>query len=279
MAKTKTKAKNINPYPTCRHLWADGRLCGSPSLRGELFCYYHQRDRARARALRAHAARAAQSPDNSFAAVLASLHLPTPDDPIAIQVCISGVLQAMMTGAIVASLGGRILYGLNLAMINYHQVSAFRRDHNLEREIPPEMHPIAASDPEPIPDVLPETENEADGCPTLSEAKGGFAVQSPDEVRKAYENLETDELYIPDADEIMRETECAADEDLERLMDAIRSKPESSKEFDRSWLRCGHRGTRIQYRRNIIREAIYELEALQKAQAEATKKAGASVTL
>jgi len=31
--------------PTCHHLFPDHHRCGSPSLRGEAFCYYHHPDR------------------------------------------------------------------------------------------------------------------------------------------------------------------------------------------------------------------------------------------
>ena len=32
---------------TCDHLKEDGILCGSPALRGEKLCYFHQRDHKR----------------------------------------------------------------------------------------------------------------------------------------------------------------------------------------------------------------------------------------
>ena len=31
--------------PTCHHLFPDDHRCGSPSLRGEAFCYFHHPDR------------------------------------------------------------------------------------------------------------------------------------------------------------------------------------------------------------------------------------------
>ena len=50
--------------PTCGHRKPDGVLCGSPALRGQKFCYFHQRqqssrqrvvqDRRRADTLRLH---------------------------------------------------------------------------------------------------------------------------------------------------------------------------------------------------------------------------------
>ena len=40
------------PYPTCAHIREDGSLCGSPALRGNRLCYYHQRDLYRLRNLR-----------------------------------------------------------------------------------------------------------------------------------------------------------------------------------------------------------------------------------
>jgi hypothetical protein len=35
----------IIPAPTCHHLFPDDHRCGSPSLRGEAFCYFHHPDR------------------------------------------------------------------------------------------------------------------------------------------------------------------------------------------------------------------------------------------
>ena len=35
------------PYRSCDHLKEDGVLCGSPALRGQRLCYYHQRDQKR----------------------------------------------------------------------------------------------------------------------------------------------------------------------------------------------------------------------------------------
>ena len=34
-------------YRTCDHLKEDGVLCGSPALRGQKLCYFHQRDHKR----------------------------------------------------------------------------------------------------------------------------------------------------------------------------------------------------------------------------------------
>lgn len=43
---TKTPAKTpTKPIPTCTHLFPDDHRCGSPSLRGETFCYFHHPDR------------------------------------------------------------------------------------------------------------------------------------------------------------------------------------------------------------------------------------------
>ncbi len=33
------------PAPTCHHVFPDNHRCGSPSLRGEAFCYFHHPDR------------------------------------------------------------------------------------------------------------------------------------------------------------------------------------------------------------------------------------------
>jgi len=33
------------PAPTCHHTFPDDHRCGSPSLRGEAFCYFHHPNR------------------------------------------------------------------------------------------------------------------------------------------------------------------------------------------------------------------------------------------
>jgi len=37
--------KRITPFPLCRHIKTDGRLCQSPARGRSAFCYHHQRQR------------------------------------------------------------------------------------------------------------------------------------------------------------------------------------------------------------------------------------------
>jgi hypothetical protein len=67
-------------YMTCRHIKTNGLPCESPALKGGQFCYYH----SRLRTVRADV----QS---------ATLQLPPPEDPAAIQLSIARINEAILT--------------------------------------------------------------------------------------------------------------------------------------------------------------------------------------
>ncbi len=90
----------------CRHIHADGRRCGSASLRGEEFCYFHHTSRKPVTNPRARRTRQA------------SFDLPLPEDRAAIQLSIGEVLRRIASNQIDPRRAGLLLYGLQIASIN-----------------------------------------------------------------------------------------------------------------------------------------------------------------
>ena len=98
------------PDPTrrfrCRHIFADGHRCGSPSLRGQHLCYYHDAVHS--------------SPSASSARSADAIHfaLPPIDDRSGIQLAIHQVLARIATNEIDPKRAGLLLYGLQIASSN-----------------------------------------------------------------------------------------------------------------------------------------------------------------
>jgi hypothetical protein len=249
MAKATPAPKSIasepKGVPTCHHVLADGRICQSPALRKQLFCYYHsrQRDRARNIAVSARRRKSQSLPDLDIA-VITSLNLPTPDDPIAIQVCIAGILQSMMTGALSGALGGRLLYGLHLAKCNYREVDSYNERHRNPAFAADHADSVtvAATDPEPI--------------PALDEA-----AKDDSELDRYAALLEIDEIPLPDTSEESRD-DCRYDDEYRALLGLIDIEQRVKQNLLEE-LECKARSFRHVGRRQIIREARYQLEKIR----------------
>ena len=116
----------------CRHIFTSGHRCGSPSLRGENFCYYHHATRRPApRHMGTH-------PDDTV------FVLPPLEDRAAIQLALSEVLARIAYNQLDLKRGRTLLLGLRAASAN------------LGREPRPTPPPSRArhGDPAPAP---PET--------------------------------------------------------------------------------------------------------------------------
>ena len=87
-------------YMACRHIKPNGLRCKSPAMRGHSFCYFHAKLHTRA---------------SYDAAKFGPITLPVLEDPAAIQIALSRILDAMISGRIEGPLAGRILYGLQIA--------------------------------------------------------------------------------------------------------------------------------------------------------------------
>jgi hypothetical protein len=93
----------------CRHIFTDGRRCGSPCLRHEDFCYHHHTTRK-------PIANLTQRRETHNRA--AAFDLPEPEDRSAIQLSIGEVLRRVASNNIDPRRAGLLLYGLQIASLN-----------------------------------------------------------------------------------------------------------------------------------------------------------------
>jgi hypothetical protein len=92
---------------TCDHLKEDGIPCGSPALRGQKLCYFHQRDHKRSQ----YAAAAIRRAD------VLGPKLPPMRSLADIQVALYEVMNAIADDRIPTRRAGIILFGLQQAAI------------------------------------------------------------------------------------------------------------------------------------------------------------------
>ena len=109
----------------CRHIFTDGRRCGSPCLRGEAFCYYHHTTRRPIENPRQRRARQSH------------FDLPLPEDRSAIQSAIGQVLQRIAANEIDPKRAGLLLYGLQIASLNLPRETAPTHKSSREAEAAP----------------------------------------------------------------------------------------------------------------------------------------------
>ena len=229
----------------CTHIFADGHVCGSPALRGDMFCYYHSRDRQRTRILRRRVKKLRSA--EADLQTIASLNLPTPDNPVATQVCIAGILQAMMSGVIAGTLGGRLLYGLHMAKCNYREVDQFNKRF-LDVDLPLSMIPIAATDPEPIVDADAKEEDKA---------------QDEADLKKYAKHFKSVDFERPTINDEITEAECAIDSTFDEALYHIDSQSDTMKEYIRRDLNSGSRSRRTEQRKEILKSLVQEIKDLR----------------
>src|SRR5580704_16868250 len=90
----------------CRHIFTDGRRCGSACLRGEELCYYHRTTRKPIADPQQRRGRRS------------TFDLPLPEDRSAIQQSIGEVLRRIASNNIDPRRAGLLLYGLQIASLN-----------------------------------------------------------------------------------------------------------------------------------------------------------------
>lgn len=127
-----TETVEINPPQQnkrflCRHIFTDGRRCGSPALRAQNFCYYHQVHRTPVLANQRR-----RQPASGFDLT----RLDSLDNHAAIQLSLSEVLGRIANNTIDPRRAWLLLYGLQIA------------GHNLKH-----AHPTPEA---PIPDTIIE---------------------------------------------------------------------------------------------------------------------------
>ncbi len=102
----------------CRHIHTEGRRCGSASLRGEEFCYFH------------HTSRKPVANPRDRRSRQSTFDLPLPEDRGAIQLSLGEVLRRIAANAIDPRRAGLLLYGLQIAALNLppHRPANTRRE-------------------------------------------------------------------------------------------------------------------------------------------------------
>ena len=80
----------MQPFELCRHVKANGLRCGSPAIRGENWCFFHERLLTRHRNIRAIPSKTPKL----------NLQLPPLEDRESIQIALSLVTDAILTGVL-----------------------------------------------------------------------------------------------------------------------------------------------------------------------------------
>src|ERR1700730_11670181 len=104
----------------CRHIFTEGRRCGSPCLRHEEFCYYHHTTR-----------RPVENPHQRRSRRTA-FNIPQPEDRSAIQHSIGEVIRRIPSNDTAPRRAGLLLYGLQTASLNLPNPLPTRRSTEVE---------------------------------------------------------------------------------------------------------------------------------------------------
>src|SRR5579859_3049170 len=119
MAAAQQKAQQKSSR-SCTHIKVTGVRCDSPSLRGEQFCYFHQRMH-----------RGVRTPPQARLHPVALI-----EDEASIQVALMEVINALMRNTIDLKRATLILRALHIAVKNAHRVHFNLFKNEMVREIP-----------------------------------------------------------------------------------------------------------------------------------------------
>ncbi|HTC49505.1 MAG TPA: hypothetical protein VK722_19445 [Candidatus Aquilonibacter sp.] len=124
----------------CTHIKPSGHRCGSPALRGEIFCYFHQR-----------MIRGVRTPPNSRLHPIAIL-----EDSKSIQASLMEIINALVRNTIDYRRAQLILRALHMAAKNARRASFDSQTYNMVDEVPeyaapPEVKERKATDEKPAP--------------------------------------------------------------------------------------------------------------------------------
>ena len=120
--------KNVR---VCTHIKVNGIRCGSPALRGEVFCYFHQR-----------MIRGVPTPPSSRLHPVALI-----EDAEGIQASLMEVMNALVRNTIDTQRAQLLLRALHIAMRNARNVYFNISSHEMVRDIPD--YPAIAAPPKP----------------------------------------------------------------------------------------------------------------------------------
>ena len=118
----------------CRHIFTDGRRCGSKCLHAEPLCYYHHTTRG-------HAARRTQQTASTDR--LSTFELPLPEDRSAIQLAIGEIIRRIAAGNLDSKRAGLLLYALQIASLNLPREPHTQTETVEEITDDPDLGPLA----------------------------------------------------------------------------------------------------------------------------------------
>jgi hypothetical protein len=142
----------ISMPTTCTHIKVTGVRCGSPTLRGEQFCYFHQ-----------HAHRGVRKPQQSRLHPIAII-----EDEESIQASLMEVINALMRDTIDVQRAALILRALHIAVKNASRVK-FSTAGKMVKDIPDYAAPAKV-----------HVGTAATGCPGGPEVPGRSPATEPD---------------------------------------------------------------------------------------------------
>ena len=112
----------INLPKRCEHIKVNGTQCGSPALRRNRLCYFHQRHHEEQIALNLDRDEKAKADKvKNTRSGKATLALPVLEDANSIQVSLMQIMRLLIAGQIDAKIAGLLLYALQTASINLRQ--------------------------------------------------------------------------------------------------------------------------------------------------------------
>ena len=127
----------------CTHIKVTGHPCASPALRGESFCYFHQR-----------MIRGVPTPSKSRIHPMALI-----ESPEGIQVALMETVNAIVRNTIDLKRASLIIRALSIAARNARHVRFDRCESEMVRNLP-EFQPVAAKPPAPAPEVMTQPVSE-----------------------------------------------------------------------------------------------------------------------
>jgi len=121
--------------PRCQHVRMNGRRCGSPALRGENYCYFHD---------------TIENPSGSYS-------LPFPEDATSLQYGVMMVIRMLISGHVEIKRCWALLYSLQIASANLRAFAAERAEREVLTSGKTACQPQAAGDQESGGDLNPQS--------------------------------------------------------------------------------------------------------------------------
>lgn len=148
------------PYELCRHVKTNGTRCLSPALTGEMWCFFHERLISRHRNLSAYKK---DKPPNI-------IQFPALEDRESVQVALSLVADAIITGVLHEKRATLVLRAISLASRN--AASIVTQPHSPDKVVRSSMPTLDGFQ------LAPRCMNDFSKLPELPPKRGSFQPES-----------------------------------------------------------------------------------------------------